>query len=155
MTVSLCLAFESSVLALQPSSCRNYALTLFPRGLCHRLDRQQTTSTDLSSCGTIEGLETGAAMAVPSPDLGLRTVRLPILDPSLYRSLKHLASTAGRYPVPRITPTTRPGHDDLYRDQHCLVGCSASRGCTCRKCAHVSVHRRPRSSLTPFHPSRR
>lgn len=74
------------------------------------------------------------------------SVRLPILDPSPYRSLEHLASTAGRYPVPHITPTTRPGHDDLYRDQHCLVGCSASRGCTCRKCAHVSLHRRPRSS---------
>lgn len=73
------------------------------------------------------------------------SVRLPILDPSPYRSLEHLACTAGRYPVPHITPTTWPGHDDLYRDQHCLVGCSASRGCTCRKCAHVSLHR-PRSS---------
>lgn len=52
-------------------------------------------------------------MAVPSPDLGTPYAYVPVLDPSPYRSLDHLASTAGRYPVPHITPTTRPGHDDL------------------------------------------
>lgn len=112
------------------------------------------TATDLSSCGTIEGLETGAAMAVPSPDLGTPYAYLSLTPaPTDLSSISRLP----RDDTPSLTSRQQPDQVMMIFIETSI----ASPGVQPLVAAHavsalMSVCTAALGPpLPPFHPSRR